>query len=218
VAWLLHRHVRQPEEVAVLINVVREPLRTCRVCAARVRGFRFCWRCAAHQRITGVADVVAPLVYAVADAESAEVLGRYKNHPVRTERARCAITITYLLCNAIVLHEQCFGAETGLPDSLRTVIPSLTSRPGVHPLTSVVEEIGVVVDPIVAPGADPRCDRAVRVGKFVVEPPECVGGRHVLVLMRPDPTPSSRPGPCARLVLRRSACLSSADGSARETH
>lgn len=83
-ASLLHVHARQPEEVAVLNNVAREPMRTCRVGAAPVRGFKFCWRCAAHQRIAGVADVVAPLVYAVADTESAAVLSRYKNHLVRT--------------------------------------------------------------------------------------------------------------------------------------
>jgi hypothetical protein len=132
VASLLHTRVRRPEEVAVLTNVVRVSMHTCRVCAAPVRGFRFCWRCAAHQRITGVAYVVAPLVYAVADTESAAVLSRYKNHPVRTERDRCATTIAYLLRHAIALHEQCFGAATGLPISVRTVIPSLTSRPGVH--------------------------------------------------------------------------------------
>jgi hypothetical protein len=101
---------------------------------------------------------------------------------VRTERDRCATTIADLLRNAIALHEQCFGADTGLPISLRTVIPSLTSRPGVHPLTSIAEEIGVVVDPILAPGCDPRCDRTVRLDKFVVEPPERVVGRHVLVI------------------------------------
>ena len=121
--------------------------------------FKFCWRCAAHQRIAGVADVVAPLVYAVADTESAAVLSRYKNHPVRTERDRCATTIAYLLRQAILLHEQCFGAETGLPISLRTMIPSLTSRPGVHPLTSIARAIGVVVDSVLIPGVDPRCVR-----------------------------------------------------------
>ena len=136
-ASLLHTHARQPEAIAALTNVVRVPMRTCRVCAARVRGFRFCWRCAAHQRVAGVADVVAPLVYAVADTESTAVLSRYKNHLVRTGRDTCATTIAYLLRQAILLHEQCFGAETGLPMSLRTVIPSLTSRPGVHPLTSI---------------------------------------------------------------------------------
>ena len=40
-ASLLHTHARQPEAVAALTNVVRVPMRTCRVCAARVRGFYF---------------------------------------------------------------------------------------------------------------------------------------------------------------------------------
>jgi len=88
VASLLHTHVRQPEEVAFLTNVVREPMRTCRVCAAPVRGFIFCWRCAAHQRIPGVADVVAPLVYAVADTESALL------STADTKTTRCALSVT----------------------------------------------------------------------------------------------------------------------------
>lgn len=108
-ASLLHTHAGQPEAVAALPNVVRVPMRTCRVCTARVRGFRFCWRCVAHQRVAGVADVVAPQVYAVADTESAAVLSRYKNHLVRTGRDTCVTTIAYLLRQAIFLHEQCFG-------------------------------------------------------------------------------------------------------------
>src|ERR1700751_5460924 len=49
-----------------LRNVVRPPPITCRVCAAPVDGFDRCWRCDRARRIGGVADVVAPLTYAIA--------------------------------------------------------------------------------------------------------------------------------------------------------
>ena len=70
-------------------NVVREPARTCGVCATPVDGYPLCWRCRDHQRISGLADLVAPLAYALDGTESAAVLRHFKNHPVRRERERC---------------------------------------------------------------------------------------------------------------------------------
>jgi hypothetical protein len=69
-----------------LHNAVREPDRTCRVCATPVDGFDLCWRCHEHRRIPGVADVVAPLIYAIPDTDSAALPRNYKNHPLRSER------------------------------------------------------------------------------------------------------------------------------------
>jgi predicted amidophosphoribosyltransferase len=165
-----------------LTNVVREPLQTCCVCGAPVRQFRCCWRCAAHQPIPGIADIVAPLVYAVAGTESAALVSKYKNHPIRIERERCAIIIADLLQTAIQLHENCFGAVAGVPVTARTVVPSLTWRCGVHPLASIAESIGVLAGPALIPGCDARCDRRVRANKFAVKSPSEVADRHVLVL------------------------------------
>ena len=69
-----------------LINVVRQPMQTCRVCAAPVRHFEFCWRCSEHRSVSGLADVVAPLLYAVGGTELAATLSAYKNHPARAQR------------------------------------------------------------------------------------------------------------------------------------
>ena len=58
----------------LLSNVVREPLRTCRVCATPVDGFDLCWRCREHLRVGGWADLVAPLMYAIDTSESAALV------------------------------------------------------------------------------------------------------------------------------------------------
>jgi hypothetical protein len=97
----------------VLSNVVREPLRTCRVCATPVDGFDLCWRCREHLRVGGVADLAAPLMYAIDTSESAALLREYKNHPVRSVRQRRCSMIGELLWLAISLHQHCFGAAVG---------------------------------------------------------------------------------------------------------
>jgi predicted amidophosphoribosyltransferase len=176
-------HSRSPTAAThFLINVVRQPLQTCCVCGAPVQQFKCCWRCAARQPIPGIADIVAPLVYAVAGTDSAALVSKYKNHPIRIERERCAIIIADLLQTAIQLHENCFGAVVGVPVTARTVVPSLTCRCGVHPLASIAESIGVLAGPALIPGCDARCDRRVRADKFAVNSPSEVADRHVLVL------------------------------------
>jgi phosphoribosylpyrophosphate synthetase len=189
------------EEKVALINAVRTRGRTCAVCAAPVRGYSFCWRCATHQRISGIADVVAPLVYAVGGTESAAVLSAYKNHPTRTQREQAALVVGELLRPAIQLHEKCFGAVVGLPILVRSVIPSLTYRPGVHPLVSIAQSIGLIVDPVLALGLGAQCDRHVRAGKFAVNPATPVEDRHVLVI--DDVWTTGSNAQSAALVLRR---------------
>jgi hypothetical protein len=165
-----------------LRNVVREPTRTCRVCAAPVRAFELCWRCREHARIAGLADVVAPLMYAIGDTASAALVRNYKNHPLRAERQRCALIISTLLRLGVSLHEGCFGALVGTPVSVRMVIPSLTSRPGTHPLTAIAELLNLLGGAALAPTLEARCDRVVRLDKFTVKPAGSVAGRHVLVV------------------------------------
>lgn len=70
-------------------NVVRDQS-TCRVCATPVHGYTTCWRCSEYRSEPGVADIVAPLVYAIGGTESAATLRNYKNHPNRARRERSA--------------------------------------------------------------------------------------------------------------------------------
>jgi hypothetical protein len=199
------KHVEHPKLATAashsLINVVRLPLQTCGVCAAPVRHFESCWRCSEHRSIAGLADVVAPLVYAVGGRESAATLSAYKNHPIRSRREHSALVVAALLRSALQPHEKCFGAVVGIPVSVRSVIPSLTYRPGVHPLTSIAQSIGLAIDPVLTPGRDARCDRRVRASKFAVEDGSLVEGRHVLVI--DDVWTTGSNAQSAALALRR---------------
>jgi hypothetical protein len=184
-----------------LLNVMYARARTCGVCAAPVAGFELCWRCRDHYRIAGVADVVAPLTYAVGESDSAALLRNYKNHPVRSERERCAAIVSALVGLAIWLHEPCFGAAVGLPVSCRAVIPSLTGRPGTHPLTSIAASLGLLGDTRLVPASDARCDRTVSLHKFAVVPAGAVAGRHIMVI--DDVWTTGSNAQSAALTLRR---------------
>ncbi len=192
-----------PLEAAVplefLRNGVREPMRTCGVCATPVDGYQLCWRCRGHQRIDGLADLVAPLAYAIDGTESAAVLRNYKNDPLRSERERCGSIVGEVLRLGMSLHERCFGSAVGQPVSARVVIPSLTSRIGTHPMISIAESLGLMGDVVLRPALDARCDRVVDDEKFTVD--GAVAGRHVLVL--DDVWTTGSNAQSATLTLRR---------------
>jgi hypothetical protein len=165
-----------------LRNVVREPRVTCCVCATPVDGFDRCWRCRQHARIPGVADVVAPLSYAIADTGSATLLHHYKNDPARPVRERYSLIVNWVLWLGITLHERCIAAAAGRPVSLRMVIPSLTGRAGRHPLADIAHSMNVVSGTIaLAPAAEAVCDRAIN-DKFALHPDARLDGQHVLIL------------------------------------
>lgn len=191
---------RRSENLEAFSNIVRAPS-TCRTCATPVRGYEFCWRCREHRTVAGLADVVAPLVYVVGGTKSAAALSAYKNHPIRNRREQSALVVAELLRSPIRLHGRCFGSVVGMPISVRSVIPSLTYRPGVHPLVSIAESIGLVIDPVLIPGSDSRCDRHVRASKFAVEDGRFVAGRHVLVV--DDVWTTGSNAQSAALALRR---------------
>lgn len=165
-----------------LRNVLREPRVTCRVCAAPVDGFDRCWRCAQAQCFAGVADVVAPLAYAIAGTPSAALVCDYKNHPARRVREHHSAVLDALVWLGITRHERCIAAVAGSPVALRVVVPSLTSRPGTHPFAQIARAAGALGPATLLPAPTAVCERVVRADKFVLTPDARVDGRHVLVL------------------------------------
>jgi hypothetical protein len=166
-----------------LRNVIREPNVTCRICTTPVDGFDCCWRCGVDQRTGGVADIVVPLVYAIGNAQSATLLRHYKNDPVREVRERHSLIINWLLFLGITLHEPCIGAAAGQPVSVRLVIPSLTSRPGLHPFVEIAQTMNAVGESAALVAApDASCERVTGAGKFSLEPDTRFDGQHVLIL------------------------------------
>lgn len=129
-----------------------------------------------------MADVVAPVTYAIAGTDSAALLRDYKNHPSRAVRQRCSDEIGSLLRVALWLHEGCLGRAVGMPVAVRTTVPSLTLRPGVHPFAELAHDVTNVEENLLvaAPRAD--CRRVVTPHKFMVSSAAVVAGRHVLVL------------------------------------
>jgi len=165
-----------------LRNAIREPGITCRVCAAPVDGFDRCLRCEQARRVVGVADLVAPLSYAIAGTPSAALVRDYKNHPARSVRESHSVVINWLVGQGITRHERCIGCAAGLPVSCRLVIPSLTSRPGRHPFADLAHTINALSDAVaLVPGPDATCDRAIN-DKFMLQPAVRLDGAHVLIL------------------------------------
>jgi hypothetical protein len=165
-----------------LRNVIRQPQITCRVCAAPVGGFDRCWRCEQARSIVGVAEVVAPLTYAIAGTPSAALVRDYKNHPAHSVRERRGAVINWLVRLGITRHERCIGCAAGLAVSCRLVVPSLTSRPGRHPFAELAHPMNAASDTVaLMPAPDARCDRAIN-DKFVLQPAARLEGRHVLIL------------------------------------
>jgi hypothetical protein len=143
------RHPAQVHAVGgYLHNVIRRPGITCGVCAGPVGGFDRCWRCSQDRRIGGLADVVAPLSYAIAGTPSGALVRDYKNHPVRSVRERHSVLIKELVQQGIIRHEGCIGRAAGLAVSRRLVIPSLTSRPGRHPFAQLVPPVSAASDTV----------------------------------------------------------------------
>jgi hypothetical protein len=147
-----------------------------------VDGFDRCWRCEQARHIVGVADVVAPLTYAIAGTPSAELVRDYKNHPVRSLRESRSAVINWLVWLGITRHERCIGCAAGLAVSCRLVIPSLTSRPGRHPFADLEHAMNAVSDAVtLMPAPDAMCDRVVN-DKFVLAPAARLDREHVLIL------------------------------------
>jgi phosphoribosylpyrophosphate synthetase len=129
-----------------------------------------------------VADVVAPLIYAIAGTDSAALLRDYKNHPSRAVRRRRSDEIASLLGTALTLHQGCLGRAAGMPVDVSTTIPSLSFRPGPHPFAELARDVTEVTQDLLMPGPITDCHRVVSLGKFSVSRADVVAGRHVLVL------------------------------------
>ncbi|KUI36236.1 hypothetical protein [Mycobacterium sp. GA-2829] len=187
---------------APLHRVVRRRGVTCQICTAPVDGHRWCWRCRTDRRFAGLAGIVVPLIYAIAGTPSAELLSKYKNHPVRSVRATHSAVVGALLAEALAAHERCLAAAVGVTVDARVVVPSLTSRPGVHPVALAANAAGIAVQQDwLVPTLDARCDRVIRAEKFRVYCPDRVDGSHVLVI--DDVWTTGSNAQSAALALRR---------------
>jgi hypothetical protein len=163
-------------------NVERTPGVNCVICGEPIGGFGFCRHCKEHCMIPRTTDVIVPLIYAIAGTRSAALLRGYKDDPSRTVRARHARIVGALVETALSRHVGCIEAIAGMRISVRTTLPSLTFRPGVHPFAEIVRDLGVPLEDVLSVPRDATCHRIVRPDKFEVMRRAAIVGRHVLIL------------------------------------
>jgi len=133
----------------------------CRTCRGPVQaGFARCYQCdLAHARCAGLlADVVAPVAYAVKGGRLAGDLWRYKSGAAGATEAGARLTAML----ARFLREQggqvWRAAGMAVGPELAAIVPSGQGRPGPHPLLGIVAScVGVPIVPLsTAPGAAAR--------------------------------------------------------------
>ena len=133
----------------------------CRTCRGPVQaGFARCYQCdLAHARCGGLlADVVAPVAYAVKGGRLAGDLWRYKSGAAGATEAGARLTA--MLARFLREHSDQVWRAAGMAvgPELAAVVPSGQGRPGPHPLLGIVAScVDVPIVPLsTAPGAAAR--------------------------------------------------------------
>jgi hypothetical protein len=133
----------------------------CRTCRGPVQtGFSRCYQCdLAHSRCGGLlADVVAPVAYAVKGGRLAGDLWRYKSGAAGATEAGAQLAA--MLDRFLREHGGQVWRAAGMTagPGLAAVVPSGQGRPGPHPLLGIVAScVDVPIVPLsAAPGAVPR--------------------------------------------------------------
>jgi hypothetical protein len=133
----------------------------CRTCRGPVQaGFARCYQCdLAHARCAGLlADVVAPVAYAVKGGRLADDLWRYKSSAAGATEAGARLAA--MLARFLREHSDQVWRAAGMiaGPGLAAVVPSGQGRPGAHPLAGIVAScVDVPIVPLsTAPGAAAR--------------------------------------------------------------
>jgi hypothetical protein len=133
----------------------------CRTCRGPVQaGFARCYQCdLAHARCAGLlADVVAPVAYAVKGGRLAGDLWRYKSGAAGATEAGARLAA--MLARFLREHSDQVWRAAGMiaGPGLAAVVPSGQGRPGAHPLAGIVAScVDVPIVPLsTAPGAAAR--------------------------------------------------------------
>jgi hypothetical protein len=113
----------------------------CRTCRGPVQaGFARCYQCdLAHARCAGLlADVVAPVAYAVKGGRLAGDLWRYKSGAAGATEAGARLTA--MLARFLREHSDQVWRAAGMAvgPELAAIVPSGQGRPGPHPLLAIV--------------------------------------------------------------------------------
>lgn len=168
-----------------LHNIVREPGVTCLICATPVgAGYQLCLGCQQAAAIPGRADIVVPLTYVIARAQSGLMMRQYKDDPSPQVRDGHTKVIRRLLYLGIAGHQRCVERVVGQPVNRRLAIPSSAGRAGEHPFIALATAMRAVDgSPALARTGTPVGERAVSAARFAARPPGTrFDGEHVMLL------------------------------------
>jgi hypothetical protein len=167
-----------------LRNPIRESGATCGVCTTPVDGFDRCFVCqSAYDATPGLADLVIPLTYGIAGAQSGFLLRAYKDNPDARVRQQQGRVINWLLYLAILVHEGCIGRGVGVEVSRRLAVPSIRGRVGVHPFDVIARQMNATRESSrLAVSQVDMGERIVSVDSFALDPETDLAGQHVLIL------------------------------------
>jgi hypothetical protein len=120
-------------------------LRLCGVCHGPARrGSTRCYACDLHVQCGGdrLADVVAPVAFAVKGSPHARHLWQYKSPRLTaTDRADRAAVLRALLLVFLRDHGACLWTAAGISGPTHmAVVPTARGRPGVHPLSELIDD------------------------------------------------------------------------------
>lgn len=165
-------------------NVIRERFVTCSVCSTPVDAYDRCYRCNLHHQLVGVADLVAPLAYAIERTQSGILLRHYKDDVSSEARAQHSHVVRRLVYLGIMKHQKCIDKRVGKPANIRVTVPSLNGRSGVHPFTAIAQSMKAVDEDRLAlvPTQGAVSGRVVSLGQFTLVPQRSLSGQHILVL------------------------------------
>jgi hypothetical protein len=157
----------QPRDTSVCCAVCRGPLRP---------GYKRCYQCTQHLLLGAgqLADVVAPVSYALRGTAFAVALGRYKSGDESAAESLLALLLGFL-----GEHGPCVWTHAGMPEpGLLAVVPSGCGRPGAHPLAQMVAPyLRMPLVPLAIRHGEQGRD--LNTGRFVAGP---AGGADVLLL------------------------------------
>ncbi|MCY1141569.1 hypothetical protein OWR29_26525 [Actinoplanes sp. Pm04-4] len=155
-------------------NYLRNPLPAgegiCVVCHSSAgEGFARCYQCEQHRMAggDGLADVVAPIAYAVKGDQHAHALAVYKaNRPsALAKRNLSSLAILF-----IAYHWECLARAVGGDFTHIASVPSTRGRPGSHPVDDVVtRRISIPAVSVKANAVYQSDDRRFHPDRFVVD-------------------------------------------------
>lgn len=163
---------------AYLRNVRWEPGATCQVCAGVTKDrHATCWRCLNDAGHAHAADRVGVVAYAWPGHRSGRSMYAYKDpHGGATSFDLVQSVLTY----AVAAHWTCVATPAGGAADGWTFVPSLSGRPGPHPLQRILQPVLRHQQYVpVSVASDVRDPRAVHPENYVVTASTC---RHVLVV------------------------------------